>query len=77
MRDQMPRTFVGTTAFSVIGMTCEHCRIAIIDAIGRIPGVEGVEVDLESGAATVTAETPVDRADIAAAVRNAGHTFHF
>ena len=73
MRNEMPRTFVGTTAFTVTGMRCEHCRQAVIDAIRRIPGVDTVTVDLDSGAATVTASTPVDRADIAAAVSAAGH----
>ena len=75
MRNQMPHVFVGTTTFRVTGMRCEHCRLAIATAIGGVPGVETVAVDLESGAVTVTAGTPVDRADIAVAVSAAGHTF--
>ena len=73
MRNETPHVFVGTTTFTVTGMTCEHCRHAITEAIQRIPGVDSVTVDLESGAATVTATAPVDRADIAAAVAIAGH----
>ena len=73
MRNETPRTFVGTTAFTVTGMTCEHCRRAVVDAIRDIAGVSEITVDLESGSATVTASTPVDRADIAAAVADAGH----
>ena len=73
MRNEMPRTFVGTTTFTVTGMTCEHCRKAVIEAIRDIPGVDTVTVDFQSGSASVTASTPVDRADIAAAVRTAGH----
>ena len=73
MRNEMPRTFVGTTAFTLAGMTCDHCRRAVIAAIRDIAGVESVSVELETGSASVTASTPVDRADIAAAVRTAGH----
>ena len=73
MRNETPRVFVGTTTFTVTGMTCEHCCRAITDAISGVPGVDTVTVDLETGAASVTARAPVDRADIAAAVRVAGH----
>ena len=73
MRNQMPRAFVGTTTFTVAGMSCEHCRAAVADAISHIPGVDTVSVDLDSGAVTVTASVPVDRADIAAVLTCAGH----
>ena len=73
MRNQTPHVFVGTTTFTVTGMTCEHCRHAITQAIRGISGVDSATVDLESGAVTVTAAAPVDRADIAAVVATAGH----
>jgi copper chaperone CopZ len=73
MRNETPRTFVGTTTFTVTGMCCEHCRCAVTDAIHRISGVETVTVELETGTSAVTASSPVDRADIAAAVAEAGH----
>jgi copper chaperone len=34
------------------GMSCEHCRAAVIEAIRALPGVTGVSVDLEKGRAS-------------------------
>jgi len=39
---------------NVQGMSCEHCVRAITQAVGVLPGVSSVSVDL--GAGTVTAE---------------------
>jgi copper ion binding protein len=66
-------TFVGTDTFQVSGMTCEHCRRAVTDEIGRLAGVSAVDVDLDSGVVTVTATEPVERAAVAAAVDEAGY----
>ena len=74
MQNHIPRTFVGSTIFTVDGMTCGHCRNAVTTAICAVPGVDAVDVNLTSGAVTVSATTPVDRADIAAAVKEAGYT---
>lgn len=67
-------TFTGTETFGVDGMTCDHCRNAVTAEISAIPGVQAVTVDLAAGTATVSAVDPVDRADIAAAVAEAGYT---
>jgi copper chaperone CopZ len=74
MLDSTPRTFVGATTFQVTGMTCGHCQRAVAEEINQVVGVHGVTVDLATGSVTVTAEQPVDRADIAAAVDEAGYT---
>ena len=74
MRNDTPRTFVGTTTFAVTGMTCGHCERAVTSEISAIDGVDTVTVDLATGAVTVTATSPVDRADIARAVDEAGYT---
>jgi copper chaperone CopZ len=74
MINDVPRTFVGSTTFRVDGMTCDHCRNAVTTEICAVPGVESVAVDLASGTVTVAANQPVDRADIAAAVDEAGYT---
>ncbi len=68
-----PHTFIGSTTFTVPGMTCGHCRRAVTEEISAVDGVESVTVDLASGTVTVTADRPVDRADIAAAVDEAGY----
>jgi copper chaperone CopZ len=73
MLSATPRTFVGATTFTVTGMTCAHCQRAVTEEISGVDGVAMVTVDLPSGTVTVTASRPVDRADIAAAVDEAGY----
>jgi copper ion binding protein len=69
-----PRTFIGATTFQVTGMTCDHCQRAVTEEISRIPGIQGVAVDLATGSVTVTTTQPVDRTDVADAVDEAGYT---
>ncbi|MED1203815.1 copper chaperone CopZ [Heyndrickxia acidicola] len=35
--------------FKVTGMSCNHCVKTIQESVGRLAGVEEVEVDLKSG----------------------------
>ncbi|WP_138736029.1 heavy-metal-associated domain-containing protein [Modestobacter excelsi] len=76
MLSSTPRTFFGGTTFAVTGLVCEHGRRAVTAGIAAVDGVETVTVDLASGivTVTVTADRPVDRADIAAAVDKAGYS---
>ena len=74
MLTSTPRTFVGSTTVAVRGMTCSHCEHAITTEVGRVDGVREVRVDLTAGTVTVAVDRPVDRADIAAAVDEAGYT---
>lgn len=74
MLEDTPRTFIGTTTFQVTGMSCDHCQRAVTDEVTRIPGIQGIAVDLPTGSVTVTATQPVDRADVAHAVSEAGYT---
>ena len=67
-----PRTFIGSTTFTVAGMSCAHCKQAIVQQITGVLGVDSVTVDLPSRNVTVRASQPVDRADIAAAIETAG-----
>ena len=67
-------TVLGTTTFQVEGMTCDHCRKAVTTEVSAVPGVGAVSVDLEAGTVTVSADQPVDRSHIAAAVDEAGYT---
>ncbi|MGY1806814.1 heavy-metal-associated domain-containing protein [Blastococcus sp. SYSU D00669] len=64
---------MSTATYTVTGMTCAHCVNAVSDEVGALPGVTAVEVDLESGALTVTSDSPVDDEDVAAAVDEAGY----
>jgi copper ion binding protein len=61
------------TTYTVTGMTCEHCVASITEEITEIDGVTAVAVDLPTGAVAVTSTTPVDEADIRAAVTEAGY----
>ena len=73
MLSSTPRTFIGSTSFQVNGMTCAHCQRAVTEEIAAVAGVETLTVDLSTGTVSVTASRPVDRADIAAAVDEAGY----
>ncbi|MGW4566072.1 heavy-metal-associated domain-containing protein [Streptomyces sp. NPDC004561] len=68
-----PRTFIGSTTFEVTGVTCAHCVRSVTEEVSRVAGVESVTVDLATGSVTVTASQPVDRANNAAAVDEAGY----
>jgi copper chaperone CopZ len=65
----MSHTFTGT----VTGMTCGHCVASVTEEVQELPGVESVDVVLESGSLTVTASRPLDAAAVRAAVEEAGY----
>lgn len=56
--------------FVVKGMQCNHCRASVMRAVGSVPGVEAVEVDLASGVVTVTGATVAE--DVIRAVEALG-----
>jgi copper chaperone len=58
--------------YQVNGMTCGHCRAAVVDEVGALNGVDAVEVDLESGRLLVRGDGIDDEA-VAAAVAEAGY----
>ena len=41
------------SVINVEGMSCEHCAMSVKKALGALPGVSGVDVDLEAGTVTV------------------------
>lgn len=59
--------------YTVTGMTCGHCVQAVTTEIGKLPGVQNVEVDLASGRVTVHSDRPVDTGSVRAAVDEAGY----
>ena len=54
-------------------MTCGHCVASVTEEIGEIPGVESVDVVLDSGAVTVTSSQPLEQQSVRAAVEEAGY----
>jgi len=62
-----------TTTITVDGMSCGHCVNSVESELGKVPGVQRVDVDLSSGRVTIESEQPIDEAAIAAAVDEAGY----
>ncbi|MET7426066.1 cation transporter [Dactylosporangium sp. NPDC005555] len=62
-----------TTTYTVNGMTCGHCVSSVSSEIGKLGGVSNVEVDLATGAVTVTSDQPFDDDAVRAAVDEAGY----
>lgn len=61
------------TRYAVKGMTCGHCVSAVSAEVGSIEGVTGVEVDLDTGAVTVSSSAALDEAAVRDAVDEAGY----
>ncbi|GAA4384908.1 heavy-metal-associated domain-containing protein [Tsukamurella soli] len=59
--------------YTVTGMTCGHCAASVREEISEIAGVTGVDVNLETGAVTVTSDAELARDAVAAAVDEAGY----
>ncbi len=62
-----------TQTYTVTGMTCGHCVTSVTEEVQEIPGVENVDVVLETGSLTVTSTEPVDDASVKTAVEEAGY----
>nr|WP_107774125.1 heavy-metal-associated domain-containing protein [Nocardioides sediminis] len=62
-----------TETYTVTGMTCGHCVASVTEEISEIPGVESVDVVLDSGAVTVTSSQPLEQQAVRAAVEEAGY----
>jgi copper chaperone CopZ len=60
------------STYVVTGMTCEHCVNAVTEEVSRVPGVDGVVVDLATGRVRVTGTAYTDE-QIRAAVDEAGY----
>jgi copper chaperone CopZ len=62
-----------TSTYTVTGMTCGHCVSSVSSEISKLGGVSNVQVDLATGAVTVTSDQPLDDAAVRAAVDEAGY----
>lgn len=61
------------STWQVTGMTCGHCVMSVTEEVTEIPGVESVDVVLETGTVTVTSSRALERAEVDAAVTEAGY----
>lgn len=64
---------MGETAYTVKGMTCEHCVASVTEEINDLDGVTAVAVDLPTGVVTVTSSRPLDVMQVREAVEEAGY----
>ncbi len=60
------------TTIKIKGMSCQHCVMAVTNALGGIENVKDVHVDLQKGEATFTEVKPVDRNQIREKIKKAG-----
>ena len=57
---------------NVEGMMCMHCKASVEKALGAVPGVTAVTVDLEAKTAAVTCDESAQDAALIAAVEKKG-----
>ena len=57
--------------YTVSGMTCAHCRSAVLEEVLQVEGVRAADVDLDAGTLTVRGDAGEDA--IRAAVDEAGY----
>ena len=58
--------------YSVPGVSCGHCRDAIVAEVGKVAGVASVDVDLEAKRVRVTGPD-LDDGSLRAAIDEAGY----
>ena len=71
MDDKTTDTTLAT--YTVVGMTCGHCVQAVTQELSKLDGVAHVDVDLETGVATVESSRPLEGDAVAAAIDEAGY----
>ena len=59
-----------TQAFTISGMTCQHCVASVTEEVTELPGVTEVDVDLASGRLHVVGDVTAEQ--VQAAVAGAG-----
>ncbi|MFI9486080.1 heavy-metal-associated domain-containing protein [Promicromonospora sp. NPDC052451] len=64
---------MATSEYQVTGMTCGHCEMSVRGEVGRLPGVEQVDVSAATGRLVVRSADALDEAAVLAAVDEAGY----
>ncbi|MDC2866871.1 copper chaperone CopZ [Bacillus sp. BP-3] len=63
-----------TITLNVQGMTCNHCKMAVTNALTELEGVQNVEVQLQEGTVNVEYdEAKVDVEKIKEAIEDQGY----
>ena len=63
---------MSTSTYTVTGMTCGHCVASVREEIGEIPGVNTVDVTLETGVVEIESDRELGRDEVSEAVSEAG-----
>ncbi len=63
-----------TTEYQVTGMTCGHCESSIREEVGKVAGVEQVEVSAQTGRLVITSTDTLADQDVLEAVDEAGYS---
>ncbi|WP_432849279.1 heavy-metal-associated domain-containing protein [Amycolatopsis sp. CA-161197] len=61
--------------YTVSGMSCGHCAQSVTEEITELPGVESVEVDVETGRVVVRSAQELSEDAVRGAVEEAGYTY--
>ena len=61
-----------TVVYTVPGMSCGHCKVAVTEEVTEVAGVEQVDVDLETKRVVVSG-TELDDEKVRAAIHEAGY----
>jgi copper chaperone len=64
---------MSTQSYTVTGMTCEHCVASVTEEVSELAGVTAVDVDLATGALSVTSDQPIPDEVVRGAVEEAGY----
>jgi copper chaperone len=60
------------TTYTVAGMSCQHCVLAVSEEVGQVEGVESVDVALQTKQVTVRGRD-LDDGALRAAIDDAGY----
>ncbi|WP_280506626.1 heavy-metal-associated domain-containing protein [Nocardia farcinica] len=66
-------TTTTTSTYVVSGMSCGSCVGKVSAGLEKLSGIDDVDIDLTSGAVTVTGASAADAALIQASVENLGY----
>jgi len=61
------------TTIDIKGMSCNHCVMAVTEALNEIDGVKDIKVNLAKGEATFDETMPVDMNTIREKIKKAGY----
>ncbi len=61
------------TILKVDGMSCEHCVKAVKNAVGSLPGVSSVDVDLKTKLVTVEHDSALSQDKIKYEIEDQGY----